>query len=204
MKYGGLALVFVATGWMPVAAQGPGLPPAGFGTLKQDEVAVRIRTSSFELRLLPLDERVIRLLAPDAYRSLSGLKISRRTEIGRAAQRLRLREPTVMLVTLFAIQPDVRFDPQQLIIISRGQLFRPMEVIPVTPGWDQQRIRQRTQLVALYLFEPGIPIFEESFEVEYEGTVSRQWGGSRRRLESELAQVFSRATRDTSVRLRPR
>lgn len=175
------------------------MPPAGYGSLRQDEIAVRIRSAALEVRLLPLEERVIRLLAPDAYRSLSALVNSRLDAIEAASRRQRLSGPSVMLVTVFALQPDVRFDAQQLQIMSRGQLFRPVEILPLTPNWNEQRIPQRVQLSAIYLFEPGIPTLEESFEVDYEGISSQQWQRSRRLLEAELAQVYVRASRDTGV-----
>jgi hypothetical protein len=54
-----------------LAAQNSDLPPPGFGSLKQDQVAVMITTASLAVRVLPLDEHVLRLLAPDTYSSRS-------------------------------------------------------------------------------------------------------------------------------------
>ena len=51
----------------------PGLVPAGYGTLRQEDIAVRLTTGTFQLRVLPLDERIIRLLAPDSYAALHRL-----------------------------------------------------------------------------------------------------------------------------------
>jgi len=38
--------------------------PAGYGTLRRDDIAVRLATGTIEVQVLPLDEQVIRLLAP--------------------------------------------------------------------------------------------------------------------------------------------
>ncbi|NJD19603.1 MAG: hypothetical protein FIA95_10030, partial [Gemmatimonadetes bacterium] len=63
---------------LALATAGPGgrlaaqdLPPAGFGSLRQDQVAVFLRTPNVSVRVLPLEEREIRMLAPDPYSSLS-------------------------------------------------------------------------------------------------------------------------------------
>ena len=41
--------------------------PAGYGTLKRDDIVVRFATATVEIQCLPLDEPVIRLLAPDTW-----------------------------------------------------------------------------------------------------------------------------------------
>jgi len=38
--------------------------PAGFGTLRRDDIVARFSTGTLEIQVLPLDEQVIRLLAP--------------------------------------------------------------------------------------------------------------------------------------------
>src|SRR5439155_1071672 len=53
--------------------------PVGYGTLRRDDIAVRLATGTIEVQVLPLDEQVIRLLAPDTYRSLTQLVQSRAT-----------------------------------------------------------------------------------------------------------------------------
>ena len=57
------------------------LPPVGFGTLSQSDVAILLRNDEIELQFLPLDERVIRLLAPDSYQALSALVRQRQPAI---------------------------------------------------------------------------------------------------------------------------
>lgn len=54
------------------------LPPAGYGSLTQDDLSLRVRNSEIDVRFLPLDERVLRLLAGDSYESLRSLVHSKR------------------------------------------------------------------------------------------------------------------------------
>lgn len=72
MTHRGLLLAALLTGvvtrgWGQEAIPGGELPPVGYGSLRQDNVSMRLTLSDLELRLLPLDERLLRLMAPDAY-----------------------------------------------------------------------------------------------------------------------------------------
>ena len=101
-----------------LAAQATDLPPPGFGSLRQDQVAVTINTTNLAVRVLPLDEWVIRLLAPDTYASLHALVQSRTAAIAAAAQAAGRDSGTVFFVTFFALQSQVTFIPDQVTIQS--------------------------------------------------------------------------------------
>jgi hypothetical protein len=176
----------------PLAAQGADLPPPGLGTLRQDQVAVRLGTASLAIRVLPLDERVIRLLAPDAYASLAELQRSRAGEIAAAARRAGLDSATVFVVTFFAMAPDARFDPDQLYLSSQSAFFRPIGIVPLTPQWSEAQLAQRQQAVAIYLFAPGIAVLQP-FTVFYGDQPSLAWESTLRVLDNERARVLARA-----------
>ena len=183
-------------------AQERPLPPPGYGTLRQDDIAVRIQTANLQLQLLPLDEEVLRLLAPDAYRSLSTLRDSRASDVAAAMEQARVSDPRLMFVTIYGKQPQVRFDPEQLFIASGNVFYRPLAIVPLSPGWSEQRVSPREQASAIYLFEPAIRLFEP-FDVQFSGTISRQWGQSVRRLEDERARVLARWRADNPDSLPP-
>ena len=42
--------------------------PAGLGTLKQDDISIVLQPQGVRVTAIPLDENVIRTLAPDSYR----------------------------------------------------------------------------------------------------------------------------------------
>ena len=176
----------------PLAAQGADLPPPSLGTLRQDQVAVRLGTASLAIRVLPLDERVIRLLAPDTYSSLAELKRTRAAEIAAAARRAGHDSATVFVVTFFGMAPDARFDPDQLYLSSQNAFFRPIGIVPMTPRWGEAQLDQRQQAVAIYLFQPGIPILQP-FTVFYDGQPSTAWESTLRVLDNERARVLARA-----------
>lgn len=180
------ALIAVAV-WgaqRPAGAQDE-LPPPGFGTLRQDEVAVLLSTENLRIRVLPLDERIIRLLSPDTYRSLSELLHSRGAALSPDSA-------TAFVVTFFGIQPQVRFSPDELYVTSQNVFFRPIRIIPLSPRWSEYQLDQRQQATAIYLFQPGIVLLQP-FTVSYGSLTSGAWDRSLRLLERERARVLARA-----------
>jgi len=166
--------------------------PPGYGTLRRDDVAVRLATGTIEVQVLPLDEQVIRLLAPDTYRSLAELVRSRATDLADAAARGSVQNPTLVMVTFLGVVPQARFNPEELYITSRGRLFRPIGIVPLSPTWSSFQLDARQQAAAIYLFEPGIS-FAEQLTVSYQGLSSDAWTHALRLLDQERARVKARA-----------
>ncbi len=129
--------------------------PPGFGTLKRDDIVVRFTTGTVEIQFLPLDEHVIRLLATDTYRSLTQLIRNRQDDIAAAAERAGVTDPTLVLVTFYGLVPQARFNPEEVNVTSRGRLFRPVGIVPLSPTWGSYQLEARQQTVAIYLFEGG-------------------------------------------------
>jgi hypothetical protein len=166
--------------------------PPGYGTLRRDDVVMRMTTATIEVQILPLDEQVIRLLAPDTYRSLTRLVQSRSLEIEDAAQRGGTDNPTLVMVTFLGVVPQARFNPEDLNITSGGRLFRPVGIVPLSPTWSSYQLDARQQAAAIYIYEPGISVREE-LTVSYQGMSSEAWNRSLRLLDQERARVKARA-----------
>jgi hypothetical protein len=165
--------------------------PAGYGTLRRDDIAVRITTDQVDIQVLPLPEGIIRLLAPDTYRSLSDLLRNRRAAIDSLAAQVGVPHPTLVLVTFVGLVPQARFSPEDVNIASRGQLFRPVGIVPVSPGWGDYQLEAREQATAIYLFDEGIS-FREDLTVSYQTRSSTSWSRSVRVLDQERARVRAR------------
>ncbi|HEX9292819.1 MAG TPA: hypothetical protein VF873_03960 [Gemmatimonadales bacterium] len=166
--------------------------PVGYGTLRRDDIVARFSTATLEIQVLPLDEQVIRLLAPDTYRSLAQLVRSRAADLADAAARGSTQSPTLVMVTFLGVVPGARFNPEELNITSRGRLFRPIGVVPLSPTWSSNQLDARQQAAAIYLFEPGISV-REQLAVGYQGLSSDAWTRSLRLLDQERARVRARA-----------
>src|SRR6266545_3842809 len=77
--------------------------PVGYGSLRQDDIAIRLQPAGLIVRAIPLDENVIRLLTPDSYRALRELEESNRTAIERITRRSGGRRPAVWYVSFYGL-----------------------------------------------------------------------------------------------------
>ena len=174
------------------AAQSTDLPPPGFGSLRQDQVAVMITTASLAVRVLPLDEHVLRLLAPDTYSSLHALVRSKAAAAAAAASAVGRDSAAAFFVTFFGLQPQATFLPDQVSIQSQGTFYRPLGILPLSPQWNDARLDQRQQASAIYIFDPAIQVLQ-SFTVFYGEQNSASFDNSINLLQSERARVLARA-----------
>lgn len=170
-----------------ITASNDTVVPAGFGSLRQDEITVAIRSDAVLVKVTPLDEGVIRVVAPDTYARLSALRRSRSAE----AESRTAREPELFLVSFFSYEPDVAFQPEDLQIMYQSRLLRPTSVIPLTTGWGQQRLGQQETQTAIYAFDEEFD-FDQDLTVRYGMVESNEWRQILTRLENERGRILSR------------
>jgi len=171
----------------------PGLPPAGFGTLRQDDISLKLTVSTLQVRATPLDESIIRLLSPDSYRAMSELKRSKSEAIAAVARRNAVRDLSLWYVSFFAVeQGETRFSPREFIITNVGRDFRPLDILPITPGFGEQRLRQNGRQDGLYVFDGQLDV-QQPLTVSYETARNDSWGQMLPQIERERALVKSRA-----------
>ncbi len=189
------ALVF---GVSAARGQGPGvtLPPGGYGSLTQNDLALRIRTPDLDVRFVPLDPRVTRLLARDSWESLRSVVQSRRAAIDSVADAAGVSRPGLALVTFFAQRANARFDPQTITVQIRGREYRPLGIVPFSGQFTSQQLDVRAQVSGIYLFQEDLPV-NDSFTVLYAGQPSEDWQGKQRTLDRERTRVALRAQTDT-------
>ena len=168
------------------------LVPAGFGTLRQEDIAVRITLRGVQVRAIPLDEAIIRVLSPDSYRALRDLLESRRGEVTSIAGRYGVRRPSVWYISYFGVQPDARFSPMEVIVTSAGRDYRPLDLIPLSPGFGENRLQQRESQTALYVFEEDVDP-EQPLAVTIQGERSSAWSDILQRIQRERALIRSRS-----------
>jgi hypothetical protein len=181
--------------WLVADSLDPALVPAGYGTLRQEDVNLRLQYLSLLVRLLPLDESVIRTLSPDAYQTLRELLASRREEIDAIARRYALARPRLWLVSFHGVeQGETRFSPLEITVRSGGRDFRPVDAVPLTPGFGAQRLGQRETQAALYVFDGALDV-NQPMAVSFQTAQSSGWDAIVRRVERERSLIRSRAAR---------
>jgi hypothetical protein len=166
--------------------------PPGFGSLTQDDLSLRVRNDDLEIRFIPLDPRIMPLLARDAYQSLRQLVETNRRAIDSVASRTGVAQPGLALVSFFGLRPDVRFDPQTLTLLIRNRVFRPLGTIPRSGKFTSGQLGVRDQASAIYLFEEEIPV-DDSFTLSYGALTSEDWQRRQPILDRERARVAARS-----------
>jgi hypothetical protein len=191
-----LVLAVVLVGTRATAAQaGAGVavvaPPGGYGSLTQNELSLRLQTSEIEVRFVPLDIRVTRLLARDSWESLRSLVQSRRAAIDSVGNLAGVSRPGLALVTFYGRMVNARFDPQTLTVVVRSREFRPLGIVPFSGRFSSQQLDVREQVSAIYLFEEELPV-NDSFTISYAGQNSDDWDQKQQTLDRERARVALR------------
>jgi hypothetical protein len=177
---------------LPVTAQEAAreeLVPAGHGTLRIDDATMQLRSGPLLIKVTPLTESVIRLLAPDSYQRLHGMAEPRRAA---AADATGGRPPELFLVTFFSYEANVDFQPEDLQASHQGRLMRPSTILSVTPGWGRQRLEQQEQQIALYVFEGPID-YEQPIQIRYGLESTDAWTRIIPALELERTKVRAKA-----------
>ncbi|HVT40614.1 MAG TPA: hypothetical protein VHE78_16340 [Gemmatimonadaceae bacterium] len=170
-----------------------GLIPPGFGTLRQDDVAIQVQNLGLLVKLVPLEESVIRTLAPDSYRALHTIRENKARQLDSIRTRLGLPGVQAWLVEFFnAQQGDARYDVMDILIRSSGRDFRPLDVLPVKPGFGDGRLAQRESRSAVYAFDPAIDL-TQPITVTIGTQTSSAWNDIAQRIELERSFVWSRA-----------
>lgn len=188
----------VARGTQP-ADQTPtsGLIPPGLGTLRQDDISIVIETGSVRISALPLDESVIRTLAPDSYRALHLYAEDNRRRVAQRASMHGIRDPRVWYVQFDGLAADARFVWNDLTVTSGGRDFRPADVVPLTSGFGAERLQPRERQRGLLIFEEGVDA-AQPLAVSVGTARNMDWDlgttGILRKLDTERASIRGRAT----------
>jgi hypothetical protein len=166
--------------------------PIGQGRLNQDVLTLRVGTGSLDIRFVPLEESVMRLLSQDGYRALSTMISDQRAMLDSLSLRRGVREPGLALVTFYGLAPNTRFDPQLLTVSLRNQLYRPVAILPLSPSFSNQQLDVRGQATAIFVFERPLPVLEP-FTVSYLTSTTSEWERKLPRLNAERSRILGRA-----------
>jgi hypothetical protein len=191
----GLMLLVAAQGPGPKAQGREGIIPPGLGSLRRDDVAISVQVQGLTIRAIPLDESVIRTLAPDVYQSYHAIAESRAAQIDRLRTRMGLAGVQSWHVQLSNLNPgEARYDPKGMQIRSSGRDFRPLDVIAITPGYHDGRLAQSRNATALFVFDPAVQL-AQPLVVTLAGVQSESWVAVLiQRLDRERAAIWSRAS----------
>jgi len=169
----------------------------GYGTLRQDDLAFHITTTGMLIRAVPLDESVIRLLTPDSYRAMRDLQLGNRAKLDTVSRRNGGRPLSVWFVSFYGVEQDARFTPFDLMVTSSGRDFRPLDLIPLTVGFGEQRLKQRETQSAIYVYDGDVEL-DQLVVLSYQGAQDNSWDETLQRIERERAMIRARERKATT------
>lgn len=202
---GCLSLLAAAVLFSPAGAQVPldstraDNLPVGMGQLSLSTVTLQLTNGNLEIRMIPLDERVLRLLTRDSYLSMERLLESERRGIDSVTSTNAVSSPGIAFVSFRGLAPNTRFDPQQLTLTFHGQPFRPVGWVAMSPTFGNQQLDTREQVQALVIFSRVIPV-KEAFTLNYLAAVNDTWESRLPRFDTERSRILgTRTPTDTSA-----
>lgn len=169
--------------------------PAGFGSLKEEDVMITVSLpGGVQVSATPLDECVIRMLSPDAYKALQSRKVYKKPVIDSVVRNYRLRSYSLWSVLFLGLQQgEARFSPNEFVIRNVGRDFQPVKIIPLTNGFGDNRVRQREAQRAIYVFDGQIDINQPLSAIIQGQPSDVDWTALMQRVEQERVLVRSRA-----------
>ena len=185
-----------AAGPRPGPAPGPGAvpDPAGSGTLRQDQISVRLAAGAVRIQVTPLAEWILAAAAPDTRDRLRGIAETHRPELVR---RSGVEEPSLFLVSFTSREPGAEFQPGDLHLISRGLRERPVAIRAITPGWGRQRLAQQSTETAVYAYGDAIELTRD-LTVAYQGIEDSSWSARLTVIEAERMRIGRTAPAGTA------
>lgn len=191
---GGIALLVASAGGClptgpagaptPSARETADLVPPGYGSLRQDQIAMNLVVGPLRVQVTPLDPGLIRLTAPDTWERLSALRARAGAESARGEW---------FLVSVQTEAPGgAEFDPMDVEILAQGSVHRAEDVVGLTSRWGSGRLRQRTTEQALYRFPDTVDPWRD-IELQVGDVRYTAWPDRLPTFEAERARVRARA-----------
>ncbi len=155
-------------------------PVAGRGSLRQEQISLRLMAEGVRVEVTPLAGWVLEAAAPDARQRLERIAEAYRPE-GAA------EGAVLFLVTFSSVEGDRAFHPDELLIVSRGLRERPAAIRAITPGWGTRLLAQQESAMAVYAFGESVDLARD-LVVSYRGEEDGSWTEVLRRVEAERAR----------------
>lgn len=177
--------------------------PAGLGTLKEADISITLQPpTGVRVTIFPLDESVIRTLAPDSYRAMHANLESRAPQIRQRASTHGEQRPSVWFVRFYGLAPDARYDPTDVTLSVSGRDFRPFDVVPISGDFGTQRLQPRETQTGLLLFDSAVDV-TQPIVVRMGADENATWDAIRRTIDAERAAVRARASAKASTSTPP-
>ncbi len=155
------------------------------GTLRQDELSVRMMIGELRIEVTPLVPWILESAAPDTRRRLERIADAHSSGMGTTG----MEGPQVLfLVSFSSSAPDTEYMPHDLHMSSRGLRQRPRSIHGITPDWGSQRLAQHTTAAAVFAYGGELDLTRELI-VSYQGEDNSTWSTRLAAIEVERARI---------------
>ncbi len=174
-----LCLALPLAAWAQPAEE---LPGADYdGLLVRNDINATMRGGDLEVTVTILDDRILQY----ATRELKDYLLPLREQALAQSTVYRPgdpKPPVPFLITFRALGQEVRYEPHELVVYNVGTEFKPLEVIPIDPGFNNRvAYIRRPPVAAVYLFDGAIDLNSRDLVVTYYNTLN--WGDWMRVIE---------------------
>ena len=159
--------------------------PSLAGSLRQDQISVRMTAGALRIEVTPLAAWVLEAAAPDTRNRLARIAEAHGPELARRAGGA---EAVLFLVSFSSTQPGTEFRPDDLHMMSRGLRERPRAIRAITPGWGSRRLAQQASATAVYVYGGGLDLTRE-LTVQYRGVEDSSWASKVSVIEAERGRI---------------
>lgn len=155
------------------------------GTLRQEQISVRMTVGNLRIEITPLAEWVLEAAAPDTRDRLARIGESHATALARRSGEA---TPVLFLVTFSSMRPGAEFHPDDLHLVSRGLRERPAAIQSITPSWGSRRLEQQQSAVAVYAYPESVDLSRD-VTVWYQDREDSSWSTVIARIEAERGRI---------------
>lgn len=155
------------------------------GTLRQEQISVRMTAGDLRIELTPLAGWVLEAAAPDTRDRLARIG---ETHGPGLAGRSGAGAPVLFLVTFSSMRPGAEFYPDDLHLVSRGLRERPLAIQAITPSWGSRRLEQQQSAVAVYAYPESVDLSRD-LTVWYRDREDSSWSAIVARVEAERGRI---------------
>jgi hypothetical protein len=142
---------------------------------------------------VPLAEDFIRTLAPDSYRVLESIRVSKQSWLDSVAHRHGLQSVDVWMVSFTNTQQgSARFSPSDVTLTNMGRDFQPLEVIGLSNNFGGHVVQQREVINGLLAFDSAINP-NQLLSMRLETETGGDWQTVLQKVEDERAKIRVRA-----------
>ena len=162
-----------------------GVDPARSGSLRQEQISVRLNAGALRIEVTPLVAWVLEAAAPDTRDRLVSIAEAHEPELARRAG---VSQPVLFLVSLSSGQQGTEFQPDDLHMLSRGLRERPLAIRAITPGWGSGRLSQQVSDMAVYAYGDRLDLTRD-LTVAYQGVENSSWSRKVVAIEAERGRI---------------